>query len=114
MLLLIKIVLLELLFILFSLQIGVAFGKGVYFARDASMSVGYAQPDRSTGLRYMYYARVAVGEYTNGAQGMLVPPNKGNIGNDSYDSVVNDINNPTIFVLFYDNQYYPEYLITFQ
>ena len=78
------------------------------------MSVIYAQPGRSIGLRYMYYTRVAVGEYTNGGQGMLVPPRKGKIGNDSYDSVVNDVNNPRIFVLFYDNQYYPEYLITFQ
>ena len=100
--------------ILFFIQSGVAFGQGVYFARDASMSVGYAQPDRSRGRRYMYYTRVAVGEYTNGAPGMLVPPRKGKRSNDSYDSVVNNVNNPTIFVLFYDNQYYPEYLITFQ
>ena len=78
------------------------------------MSVGYAGQSRlSTGQRYMYCTRVAVGDYTVGKQGMLVPPSKGGRSNDSYDSVVNDTTNPTIFVLFYDNQYYPEYLITF-
>ena len=61
----------------------------------------------------MYVARVAVGQYTKGTSSMLVPPQKGGSSNDSYDSVVNDVNNPTIFVMFYDNQYYPEYLITF-
>ncbi|XP_028392772.1 protein mono-ADP-ribosyltransferase PARP14-like [Dendronephthya gigantea] len=90
---------------------GAVYGRGVYFARDASMSVGYAQTLASTGQRYMYYTRVAVGQYAMGNQSMVVPPRKG--GNDSYDSVVNNVANPTIFVLFYDNQYYPEYLITF-
>ncbi|XP_028392679.1 protein mono-ADP-ribosyltransferase PARP15-like [Dendronephthya gigantea] len=90
---------------------GAVYGRGVYFARDALMSVSYAQTLASTGQRYMYYTRVAVGQYAVGNQSMVVPPRKG--GNDSYDSVVNNVANPTIFVLFYDNQYYPEYLITF-
>ena len=77
------------------------------------MSVGYARPDPTTSKRYMYVARVAVGEYTKGNSSMQVPPGKGGGSSDSYDSVADDINNPTFFVLFYDNQYYPEYLITF-
>jgi poly [ADP-ribose] polymerase 10/14/15 len=76
------------------------------------MSVGYA-PATSNGNKYMYYTRVAVGEYAVGNQGMLVPPPKGSNSNDSYDSTVNNLASPTIFVLFYDIQYYPEYLITF-
>ena len=90
---------------------GAIFGKGVYFAKDASMSVGYA-PAMYGGKRYMYCTRVALGKYTLGNRNMVVPPLMGR-GNDSYDSVVNNVTNPTIFVLFYDNQYYPEYLITF-
>ncbi|XP_028392341.1 LOW QUALITY PROTEIN: protein mono-ADP-ribosyltransferase PARP14-like [Dendronephthya gigantea] len=90
---------------------GVAFGRGVYFARDAQMSAGYAPQHASTGQRYMYYTRAAVGQYAVGNSSMVVPPKKS--GNDSYDSVVNNVTTPTIFVLFYDNQYYPEYLITF-
>ena len=30
-----------------------------------------------------------------------------------YDSVVDNVGNPYIFVVFYDPQAYPEYLITF-
>ena len=75
------------------------------------MSVGYARANAS-GMRYMYYARVAVGEYTLGGSSMIVPPAKS--VNESYDSTVNIVNAPTIFVLFHDSQYYPEYLITFQ
>ena len=97
----------------FFFYLGAVHGKGVYFARDASMSVGYAPVFQTTGTRYMYYTRVAVGQYSLGNQSMLVPPQKGGSSSDSYDSVVNDVRNPTIFVLFYDNQYYPEYLITF-
>ena len=88
-----------------------AFGKGIYFATDASYSVNYAKTDGS-GIRYMYVARVAVGEFTVGSTEMKVPPKKS--GNISYDSVVNQVSNPSIFVMFYDNQYYPEYLITFK
>ena len=77
------------------------------------MSAGYARADPTTNKRYMYYARVAVGEYAVGNSSMLVPPQKGGRSGDSYDSTVNNVGNPTIFVLFYDNQYYPEYLITF-
>ena len=92
---------------------GNAFGRGVYFARDASMSVGYA-PAMSSGQRYMYYTRAAVGQYAVGNTNMIVPPKKGGGDDDSYDSTVNNATNPTIFVLFNDNQYYPEYLITFR
>ena len=55
------------------------FGRGVYFAKNESYSCQetYSPPDPSTGFRYMYYARVLVGEYTNGNAGLLVAPNKG-------------------------------------
>jgi hypothetical protein len=76
------------------------------------MSAGYA-PAMPDGKRYMYYTKAAVGQYTVGNQSMVVPPPKGGSGTDSYDSTVNNVANPTIIVLFYDNQYYPEYLITF-
>ena len=90
---------------------GVAFGRGVYFARDASYSVGYA---RGSGSRYMYLARVLVGQYCVGNSSMIVPPPKDSSRPEIlYDSVVNNVLNPSIFVVFYDFQCYPEYLITF-
>ena len=75
------------------------------------MSAGYASADRA-GNRHMYVARVATGQFTLGNANMIVPPKK--TGNNNFDSVVNNTANPTIYVTFYDNQYYPEYLITFK
>lgn len=63
----------------------------------------------------MYLARVLVGEYTTGSEGVIVPPAKSasNV-TDTYDTVVDDVSNPSIYVVFYDWQCYPEYLITFK
>ena len=91
---------------------GVSHGRGVYFARDASCSVGYA---KGSGSRYMYLARVLVGQYCVGNSSMIVPPPKDPSRPEIlYDSVVDNVSNPSIFVVFYDSQCYPEYLISLQ
>ena len=90
---------------------GTAYGHGIYFATNASMSAGYASADAG-GNRHMYVARVATGQFTLGNANMIVPPKKA--GNINFDSVVDNAGNPTIYVMFYDNQYYPEYLVTFK
>ncbi|KAL9974244.1 hypothetical protein ACROYT_G011259 [Oculina patagonica] len=92
------------------------FGNGVYFAMKSSYSARstYSPPD-DNGHRYMYLARVLVGEYTEGRKGLITPPPKNLINvTDTYDTVVDKIANPSIVVVFYDWQCYPEYLITFQ
>ena len=91
------------------------YGNGVYFARDASYATQtkHSPPD-GAGNRHMYFARVLVGEYTTGRMGMITPPAKGSDATDAYDTLVDDPGNPTIFVVFYDNQCYPDYLITFK
>jgi len=89
-----------------------AYGNGNYFAVNSSYSVSYAKPN-IFGHRYMYLAKVLVGEFTQGKQGMKAPPKKGT-GTDLYDSVVDNVHNPSIFVVFPDNQAYPEYLICFK
>lgn len=92
-----------------------AYGRGVYFARDASYSARdtYAAPDVK-GHRHMYLARVLTGEYTTGQSNFLVPPAK-DPQNPAvlYDSVVDNAQSPGIFVIFYDPQAYPEYHIEF-
>ena len=94
------------------------YGNGVYFAVHASYSARstYSQLDLATGMRYMYLARVLAGDYTVGKRGILVPPSKGNPddSDEAFDTVVDQIPNPKIYVTFYDCQCYPEYLITFQ
>ena len=88
------------------------YGSGVYFARDAIYSCRevFTPPD-FVGFRYMYYANVLVGDYTTGHKDMKVRPPKGSA--ETYDSVVDDVANPKIYVLFQDYEYYTEYLITF-
>ena len=89
-------------------------GQGVCFSRDASYATYdcYSMPDVQ-GNKYMYLARVLVGEYCKGNSGYRVPPLQP--GSEwTFDSTVDDINNPGVFVSFHDAQSYPEYLITFK
>ncbi|XP_023932230.1 poly [ADP-ribose] polymerase 14-like isoform X2 [Lingula anatina] len=88
------------------------YGRGVYFATQSVYAARdqYARPN-SNGERHIYLAKVLTGDYTAGNQSLIVPPLKQ--GSQHFDSVVDDPNNPGIFVIFSDNQAYPEYLITF-
>ncbi|NWH63475.1 PAR14 polymerase, partial [Geococcyx californianus] len=91
-------------------------GNGTYFAVDASFSARntYSKPD-TIGRKYMYLARVLTGQYCTGHKGLVTPPPKNPAEpSDLYDSVVDCINYPTMFVIFNDIQAYPEYLITFK
>uniref|UniRef100_A0A3P9KXA8 Poly [ADP-ribose] polymerase n=1 Tax=Oryzias latipes TaxID=8090 RepID=A0A3P9KXA8_ORYLA len=90
-----------------------AFGKGSYFAVNPAYSAqGYAKPDNQ-GHKRMYQARVLVGDFTQGNSGLIVPPSKSGQSADLYDSVTDNKNPPSMFVVFNDIQAYPEYLITF-
>ena len=91
-----------------------SFGEGSYFARDASYSHAYAKVDAS-GSRYMFVAKVLVGSYTKGHPSYRRPPQKipSDPGSDLYDSCVNNLSNPSIFVVFDTDQFYPEYVITY-
>jgi len=62
----------------------------------------------------MYLARVLVGQYCQGNSSMIVPPPKNPSRPEIlYESVVDNQGNPSVFVVFYDTQCYPDYLITF-
>ncbi|XP_066203706.1 protein mono-ADP-ribosyltransferase PARP15 [Saccopteryx leptura] len=93
---------------------GITYGKGTYFATDACRSANdqYSRPD-SNGRKYIYVVRVLTGDYTRGHKELIAPPSKNpDNSTDLFDSVTNDIQNPQLFVIFSDNQAYPEYLIT--
>ncbi|KAF7240649.1 Protein mono-ADP-ribosyltransferase PARP12 [Varanus komodoensis] len=91
---------------------GTAYGKGSYFARDASYSDNYSRSNSS--LKTMFLAKVLVGEFTNGVSAFLRPPAKDSLSTTFYNSCVNDIRNPSIFVIFEKHQIYPEYLIKYR
>lgn len=89
---------------------GTVYGKGSYFARDASYSDNYCGTDSHT--KTMFLARVLVGEFTVGSSDYVRPPMKDS--QNFYDSCVNNSSNPSIFVIFEKQQIYPEYLIEYQ
>jgi len=91
------------------------YGKGVYFARDASYSASttYARPN-SRGEQHMFICRVLVGEYCIGRKDVRAPDVVDATTNRLYDTTVNNLANPEIFVTYHDAQVYPEYLIKFK
>ncbi|KAK2832484.1 hypothetical protein Q7C36_015946 [Tachysurus vachellii] len=86
------------------------YGQGSYFAKDAKYSNDYTD---HCGERCMFACRVLVGQYTKGVSHYRRPPAKDAAGN-LYDSCVNDVRNPTIYVVFDRSQVYPEFLITYE
>lgn len=61
----------------------------------------------------MFACRVLVGQYTKGESHYRRPPVKDAAGN-LYDSCVNDVREPTIYVVFERSQAYPEFLIIYE
>lgn len=92
---------------------GTKYGKGVYFALVSEYSKGYCVPD-SRGLIKMFLCRVAVGDYCKGKKNQLTPDAKPGSTHEVFDSTVDDISDPEIFVVYHDAQVYPEYLVTFR
>nr|XP_046249220.1 protein mono-ADP-ribosyltransferase PARP12-like [Scatophagus argus] len=90
---------------------GTAYGKGSYFARDASYSDRYSRNKISL-KKTMFVALVLVGEYTRGSRSYVRPPAKED-GKTFYDSCVDHKSNPGIYVVFEKQQIYPEYLINY-
>ena len=90
------------------------YGEGSYFALNASYSDAYAKEDANS-CRFMFVAKVLVGSYTEGHSSYRRPPQKNpsNPASDLYDSCVDDKSNPTIFVVFDTDQFYPEYIIKY-
>ncbi|RXN18969.1 poly [ADP-ribose] polymerase 14-like protein [Labeo rohita] len=95
-------------------QNATAYGQGTYFAVNASYSSNpiYAVP-AADGNQYMFVARVLTGYHTRGQTNIRTPPVR--VAPDHlYDSVVDNMQNPFMFVVFHDCQAYPDYLITFK
>ena len=90
----------------------VMYGRGVYFARDAKYSAArlYSKPN-ANGVQHIFMVRVVVGEFCKGNDGQPRPNVRQ--GDLLYDSTVDDVSNPSIFVAADDAQYYPEYLVKF-
>eukprot|EP00058_Branchiostoma_floridae_P019229 XP_002604719.1 hypothetical protein BRAFLDRAFT_280943 [Branchiostoma floridae] len=96
-------------------NVGQLFGQGSYFTANASFAAAYSQPSYPSGHRYMFLAKVLVGQYAKGDRSCCRPPplNEADPYGQGYDSCVDDVNNPNVFVVFESSQCYPEYLIEY-
>ncbi|XP_071109179.1 zinc finger CCCH-type antiviral protein 1-like [Haliotis cracherodii] len=93
-------------------RVGAIHGAGSYFAREAKYSDAYAKEAGS--VKRMFVALVLVGEYTQGNKDHRRPPAKSaDNPHELFDSCVDDVNDPKIFVLFKLDQVYPQYIITY-
>lgn len=92
--------------------VGAIWGDGTYFARDAKYSDGYALK-LPTGQRQMLLVDVVVGRYTQGKSGMKMCPIVPGEKFTRFNSLVNNVREPSIFVVQHSNQAYPKYLITY-
>ncbi|WAR14224.1 PAR12-like protein [Mya arenaria] len=93
---------------------GTAYGKGSYFATTAKYSNCYT--DRQKETMGMFIAKVLVGDYTKGDKSYSRPPQKDphDLSSPLYDSCVDSVIDPKIFVIFELGQVYPEYLIKYK
>ncbi|XP_033839904.2 protein mono-ADP-ribosyltransferase PARP14-like [Periophthalmus magnuspinnatus] len=92
------------------------FGQGNYFALHASYSAHptYSKPTMD-GTQRMFLVRVLTGLHTLGQKDMKLPPPRDlRASHDRFDSVVDNMLQPNMFVVFQDHQAYPDYLITFK
>ena len=90
-------------------RVGALYGKGNYFARDAVYSQTY------TDSRTMFVVRVLAGDVAAGNANLVKPPPRTATDpyGETYDSCVNDVNDPAIYVTFEFGQSYPAYLIQY-
>ncbi|XP_022804544.1 uncharacterized protein LOC111341797 [Stylophora pistillata] len=91
------------------------FGQGAYFTEEAALSNLYCRQD-SESFRYMFLCEVIVGSFAKGEPSLTRPPLRSDseAKKQRYDSCVDNVTKPTIFVLFASDQYYPTFLVKFK
>lgn len=92
--------------------VGAIWGDGTYFARDAKYSDSYAC-QLPSGQKQMLVVDVLVGRYAQGAKGMKMCPLVPGEKYIRFNSLVNNMRQPSIYVVQHSDQAYPKYLITY-
>ncbi|KAJ6668476.1 hypothetical protein lerEdw1_011958 [Lerista edwardsae] len=88
------------------------YGEGTYFHVDSAQAHSYTLPDKDK-LRYMFLAKILVGRSISGEEHYrrtkkLLPVQ------ETYESCVDNKENPKIFVTFKRSQCYPYFLICYK
>ncbi|KAK8391491.1 hypothetical protein O3P69_017218 [Scylla paramamosain] len=87
------------------------YGKGTYFSNSSAVARTYCTPD-AQGHLFMILAEVIIGYVTLGNKNLNKPP-LNNLTNHPYDTTVDSMAAPTVFIKYYKEEYYPEYIIEF-
>ncbi|XP_053645008.1 protein mono-ADP-ribosyltransferase PARP11 isoform X2 [Cherax quadricarinatus] len=90
-------------------NVGHAYGKGTYFSNSAAFSLKYSPPD-SFGYQYLFLAEVIIGEVVQGNASMTRPP-KNPVTGELFNTTVDSMSSPKIFVKYDMQEYYPLYII---
>ncbi|CAM4442620.1 protein mono-ADP-ribosyltransferase TIPARP-like [Lepidochelys kempii] len=88
------------------------FGQGIYFSLRADYSNRYSRAKKG-GMRYMFLAKVLVGKTVAGRAHYRRPPEQ-KPGGQLYDSCVNSVSKPQVYVAFDNFQCYPYFLIHYK
>jgi len=92
------------------LILATAYGIGSYFSSDFNYSRDYSMQGRCGSPPYsIILAQVVTGRFTVGNSNT----DRKNLP-EQYHSTVNNIENPTIFVVYHDAAAYPQYIIKFR
>jgi hypothetical protein len=89
------------------------YGEGSYFAVRSKLSHSYTKADTPFEYRFMLRAKVLVGQFAEGNPFLYQPPEIRGQSHKLYDSCVDKVKGPQIFVVFDTNQCYPEYLFMY-
>jgi len=88
-------------------------GKGVTFTSLALSAAKRSKPDK-LGMQRMFLCRALIGDYHKGYKGCILPDPKPGKRYEVHESVVDNVFKPKTFVVFQDDQAYPEYVLTFK
>ncbi len=89
------------------------FITGTYFASAAIYSVhgGYCGHDNN-GIHYILLCKVITGQFIVGTSSMNTIPKKAD--GTEYESLVNNVNDPTVFVIWRDYHAVPYFLVKYK
>ncbi|CAG2222952.1 PARP10_14_15 [Mytilus edulis] len=93
-------------------RVGARLGQGTYFAVSHEYSDLYAQSD-SQGHKFMIFADVLAGKSCIGKADFKRPPLNPDMKTRLFDSCVDNVQNPKVYCIFHDSQYYLKYLIEY-
>uniref|UniRef100_A0A803TAU2 PARP n=1 Tax=Anolis carolinensis TaxID=28377 RepID=A0A803TAU2_ANOCA len=90
----------------------IKYGAGIYFNKNPrSLVTTTKEKCEMDHLICLFEAEVVTGSYTRGSRSYVAPPSLSASSMKLYDSVVDNIHNPEIFVIFNREQALPLYLI---